>query len=526
MTVPARPSRAHARAGHVGHAAASAPLARLRVVVAVAVTAAFVVGGVFVGAGQAGAGALPSVSVAAVVDERPNVLLITTDDMRLSDLEAMPLTRQLLGDGGVRPGTALAPNPLCCPARAEILTGQYATHNGVRANDGVHGGYPALREPDETLPAWLEQAGYRTSFVGKFLNGYRSPESPAPAGWTDWHPWAKGLYEAYGVAVTEGDGTVTYPDTHSNDLVRDYTAAAIDEFAGPDPFFIWSSYVSPHGRCLERSNCSDPPEPALRHRGLFPGLDNPAEASPSYRDPRGNHFGEGVSGDLPTVGELRYANRKRWQALQSVDEGIASTLGTLEEHGELDSTLIIFTSDNGYLLGEHAYEGKNVPYEEALRIPFLVRGPGLPAGAVRPNLEATLVDIAPTIAAAAGATPTRSAPLDGRDLLPGLARASAVRSSTQLLEIGPSRTFHTSDRPWTLRGVRTGRYTYLKWAGSPRAQLFDRRTDPAQLRNLTRDRRYRPVLRELRRRLWVLSTCSGADECRQDFGPTPPVRRR
>ncbi|WP_139977468.1 sulfatase-like hydrolase/transferase [Nocardioides litoris] len=472
------------------------------------------------GAGQ------PGQAAQAAAAGRPNVLLITTDDMRADDLRGMPLTRRLIGAAGLS-ATGLAPHPLCCPARAQILTGQYAHHNGVRGNQGVHGLYQALRQPDETIARWVERAGYDTGMVGKFLNGYGSG-SRRPPGWQEWHPFVTDVYQPYDVGMVEGDRVVADPFTHSNDVVRNKTISSLDALRADGdgrPFFMWSSYVAPHGTCEEKKNCSDPPIPARRHLGLDVAGGNPAERSRSFGNNRGNYFGSGVSGRANTRPYLRRLDVARQRALASVDEGIAATLSHLARIGELDDTYVIFTSDNGYLLGEHRYTGKNVPYEPALKVPFLVRGPGIAAGQRRPDLVASLVDLAPTILRMTGGVEGRSGALDGADLLPVLLRQAPVRRTAQLIDIGPSSTFKTINRPWTLRGVRTQRYTYWVWYTGRRPQLFDRRADPAMVRDVAADPRYRTVRRQLQRTLRRLVTCAGPQQCR----PTIPVlgpRRR
>ncbi len=119
------------------------------------------------------------------VSNGPNMVLISTDDQALVDLRWMPRTRKLIGDRGARFTNFIAPHPLCCPSRAQLLTGQYAQNNGVRGNRGNFGGYRSLKDPEHTLPVWLNDAGYRTSFVGKYVNGYNRSMG-IPDGWEDW----------------------------------------------------------------------------------------------------------------------------------------------------------------------------------------------------------------------------------------------------------------------------------------------------------------------------------------------------
>jgi N-acetylglucosamine-6-sulfatase len=158
--------------------------------------------------------------------------LITTDDQRLSDLAHMPATRALIGDQGVEFTSGLSPHPLCCPARAEILTGQYAQNNGVASNYGIDGGFQALRHPADTLPSWLQDAGYRTGFVGKYLNGHHWRRDGAQPGWDWWDPTIRGVYN-YRNFVQAND---VEPWRYRNAYITD-----------DDPFFIWASYVAPHG---------------------------------------------------------------------------------------------------------------------------------------------------------------------------------------------------------------------------------------------------------------------------------------
>jgi arylsulfatase A-like enzyme len=242
-----------------------------------------------------------------------------------------------------------------------------------------------------------------------------------------------------------------------------------------------------------------------------PSFDDPAFLERNLRDkPRTYYW------DQPklTRAELRRWHRARIQSLQGVDESVDEIVQELRRLGELRDTVILFVSDNGYLMGEHSYRGKDVPWEEALRIPMLVRGPGIPNGVVR-RQTMTLVDVAPTLLDLADARP--SVTQDGRSLLPTLRRPQARGYSTALIQGG------SWNRPWMYRGVRTRRYTYVRlYNGRP--ELYDRRTDPHQLRSVAQDPRYRSVRHELERRTATLAECAGAG-CRRSFGAVPaPLR--
>lgn len=458
---------------------------------------------------------------AAPADRRPNVVLITTDDQTLAELRWMPRTRRLLGDAGVTFTQGISPHPLCCPARAQLLTGQYAQNNGVRDNKGPHGGFEALRGPGNTVATWLRRSGYRTAMIGKFLNLYYERHGQQ-AGWDVWNPLVGNtVYEPYDhefFADWPGDGK----RRHVTDAVRDQTLALIDAWAATDrPFFIWSSYVAPHGTCTEEQrDCSAPPVPPQRYADAHPRAGLPSLRKPS--------FNERAMGDKPrwmralakqSPARMRDLFRARVRSLAAVDEAVAATVGALRERGELANTYLLFTSDNGYLLGEHRLEGKIFAYQESLRVPFLLRGPGLPRGVKRRQVVST-VDIAPTLVEVAGARARRK--MDGRSMLP-FARTSRKLTRTSLVQAGPRRRIGTPQ--WTYRGVYTPRYTYVRWTRTGFEELYDRSRDPHELSNLARKPRYRAVRAELRRRTQVLKRCSGRD-CSTDFGPVPAPRSR
>lgn len=467
-------------------------------------------------------------------ETRPNVVLITTDDQTLADLAHMPLTRRLIGGEGATFKQMVSPHPLCCPARAEILTGQFAQNNGVKTNKGRYGGYPALRDPDDVLPRWLLDAGYETAMIGKFLNRWHPEEVGTPPGWTDFHAFPGGGEGYYDFEMYANGQTTSYSGdrVYSSSYVTDTTVARIEQWSSPAtdravpaPFFIWSSYYAPHGECGE-ATCKVPPVPEEKFAGALSGVESPALTKPSY-DGRLRRANRVVAGrEVVDRDFSQHFFTERIRSLQSVDEGVGRIVAALSEAGVLDDTLLLFTSDNGYLLGEHRYVGKVVAYEESLRVPLLVRGPGIPEGSVRRQL-ATTVDLAPTILDAAGAEPGRT--VDGRSLLP-LARTGATAgptTDTTLIQAGIARESRGSS--WMYRGVRTKRWTYTRWPSPGRgpefAELFDRRSDPHQQHNLAGRRRFSAVEKELSRRARRLQRCAGVDQCFRDFGRVPQVRR-
>ncbi len=478
------------------------------------------------GGGTSQGGLPASAALASVAAERPNIILITTDDQAASDMAWMPKTRALLGGSGVSFTQGISPHPLCCPARAEILTGQYAQNNGVYVNGGAFGGYPALKSPDNTLPAWLSAAGYNTAFTGKFLNRYDYETNGRPAGWDMWDPTIIGTYDYYGYTQANDGVPATQGDTYITDYIAAKSRTMIKRWSdNPDPFFLWASYVAPHNVCdseMDGLRCGTPPRVEPDYANAYA-----SSVNPSFRKPS---FNEANVKDKPKF--LRAAGKRnadslqrqflaRIRALASVDDAVADTVAALDEVGELDNTMIIFTSDNGYLMGEHRYLGKRLAYEESLRVPFYMRGPGVPAGKSF-SRAASMVDVAPTIVGLAGAQPGRV--LDGATLMTRMSTPLASDRQTRLIQAG-NLTQDSSESRWDYRGVREKRYTYVLWQNGF-VELYDRNKDPYQLKNLADKWSAQPIRKEMRQRLKQVRSCAGSLECYRSFGKPPGRRHR
>jgi arylsulfatase A-like enzyme len=466
------------------------------------------------------AGPTAEAAGAARLASAPNVLLITTDDERLGDQAYMPRTNRLIAQQGTT-FTGISPNPLCCPARASILTGQFSQNNGVRSNAGTFGGYDRF-DPTDTLATWLSDAGYTTAFMGKYLNGYTARGAAVPEpGWDFWEPTVAGVYQYLNFAVLHHGRRVALTDTYQTDYFSDLGVRTLNRLTrAPEPFFMWQSYMAPHDTCDAASEpfCWGMPVSAERHRRLFQNTPLDAATEPS--------FNEADMSDKPPelashprysgarIKRLTMKNQARLRTLQAVDAGVARMIAALARSGELANTLVIFTSDNGISMGQHRLVNKMYGYEEPLRVPFVMRGPGVPGGKTT-RAVATSADIAPTIAALAGVTPTLT--VDGRDLT--AVAQGAPSWSTLLIRDGPLK-FSDGPEEWLYRGVRTARYTYLEYQTSTTRELYDRRRDAYEVSSVIDDPRYAAVLQELVTRLDVLENCAGAS-CRTDFGPLP-----
>jgi N-acetylglucosamine-6-sulfatase len=436
--------------------------------------------------------------LAAAPDPRPNIVLVLADDMRASELRWMSQVRRLVGDPGVQLQGMLSNHPVCCPARAELLTGQYAQNNGVHHNTGSFGGFEALRFPGNHVGAWLRNSGYTTGLVGKFLNRWELDPVLQP-GWTTFDPILARIYVPYGLTMYADGDPETFPDVYTTTVVGARAADFVRSHAGEDaPFFLWVNQVPPHD--MKVRNRWGPPQPEPQHADDFPISTSPSIAHPAFDE-------EDVSDKPEWVQALpRYPartsttwHRARIRSLQSVDDQVAALVDALEETGELANTYVVFTSDNGYLLGEHRYAGKNVAYEDALHVPFLVRGPGLPQGVVR-RATFELVDVVPTLLRLAGAKATRL--LDGRSMLPAL-RRGAEGKRFSLIQAG------VPNEPWWWRGVRSDRYKYVRYE-SGFEELYDLRRDPGELRNVAMRPRYATVRAAYAAKLDALKACRGA----------------
>ena len=444
---------------------------------------------------------------------QPNIVLITADDMRADDLDFMPRTKKFLGRAGVTFTNALSNYPLCCPARATILTGQYPHNNGIKGNEWPEGGYKKFYlsgAEQETLPVWLQRAGYRTGFIGKYLNHYGSTDpnestpggaTYVPPGWNDWRATVGHVMEYYCPTLNENGTRHRYRGHYQTDLYTQLGESFIESSVRRGkPFFLWASHLAPHlghDRAKDdpcRSVNGAPAPPAQRHRGMFDGIDLPdftAKSQPSYT--RDESFNEPDMSDKGTymrdrvpldLAHQREVNESRLAALQALDESVGDTVDTLRAQGVLGNTMIVFASDNGWLFGEHRAEKKILPYEESLRVPIVVRGPGFPAGVRRPQ-PVGLVDIAATALDVSGAVATKAQ--DGVSLLGPAEDRTTLARRVMPIEAGPAPVmqgrYNTVIPDWYYRGARSERYSYIAWQmeSSEEEELYDLAKDPFQL---------------------------------------------
>ena len=416
----------------------------------------------------------------------PSVVLITTDDQTFASLKAMKKTRDILVGGGVSFTSSIASFPLCCPARATWLSGQHAHSHGVIDNNSRNGGgYGALRDPGRVLPVWLDAVGYDTALIGKFLHEY--PGFRAPPGWDRYWgvvPPQASRYFDYVITNTGGgvDGFKNGDRDYLTDVLSGEYALPylLQRNRDPDPFFLHVSYTAPHwgqGRSQgggDRCRNGKPfsiktarAKPAPRHLRAFRRARLPKP--PSFNEPDTSDKPAVLAGKKRLkkrqIRELRGRYRCELASLLAVDDGVAAVWEALQRSGRADETYVIFTSDNGYMHGEHRIPAEKVyPYEEAIRVPFVVRGPGIPRGVRAPD-PVSNVDLAATILELAGVEqPLLSArPLEGRSLAPQLFGARFPNRAV-LIEAKrpPRRTKKGVVIAPSFTGVRTARYSYIE----------------------------------------------------------------
>jgi N-acetylglucosamine-6-sulfatase len=462
-----------------------------------------------------------SAQAAPAAQQRPNIVVLETDDQTLAEMEVLPNVRRLIGDQGVTFDNNFDSFSLCCPSRATFLTGQYSHNNGVRGNALPQGGFEKL-DSSNTLAVWLQRSGYYTIHLGKYLNGYgRRNPTEIPAGWSEWRGSTDPLtYRYYGYRLNEGGTLTTYcavpqPSCYQTDVYRDKANEIIQRRAPEGPFFMWVAFLADHSGGPRDPD--DPPNlgtpvPAPRHTDKLKGTPLPQPPS----------FNEADVSDKPAIIRRRpLINARRFAAIQemwqqrretlmAVDEAVAAIVETLRSTGELDNTLIVFTSDNGFFHGEHRIQnGKVLWYEPSIHLPLLMRWTGngsLPRGVHRSQLVMN-VDDAETILDAANARPGRV--VDGVSLLP-LWRDGGK-------ELGRDLLIDNTPGDGHFDGIRTLHYKYAEYVGGQR-EFYDLRKDPYELESQHANPAYEAIRASLATRLHNLVTCAGAS-CRA----RPPV---
>jgi len=517
-------------------------------------------------------------AIAAVPSRRPNVIFILTDDQDMDEMyqtftnpqghqvPVMRNTLRLLGRGGVTFANYYVSDSLCAPSRATYLTGAYAHNNGVKGNNpeiGNDGAYPTfIHSPAEhhNLAIWLQEAGYRTIHIGKFLNQYGEPPystpTEEPPGWSDWETLnnESSTHHFYGYTLNvngalqgpfgnldyEPRDPVTCPQyappesggcNYQTDVLTQRAQEQINTSTQlGQPFYMALDYITPHGDFHPPAG----PEPATRYYGSLA----------SVRVPEKPNFNEANVSDKPSfirnlprlnpsqIHEIEVEYQKELESLRSVDDGVQQIVETLKRDGQLSNTYIFYTSDNGYFEGEHRIKrSKFLPYESSTHLPLLVRGPGLKPDTTSDALVAN-VDLAPTILQIAQAHADQT--LDGFSMLPyaehprrlskgAVLLESFFGSSSDEAEAAAESTKSNSAPPISYVGIRVGPYKYIEYVDGE-TELYDMQTDPYELSSQIDNPDFFSVRNYLAAQLSLLRNCSGPS-CRLPIADDlPPIR--
>lgn len=504
-----------------------------RVRLAAAGCACVLAGLALASAGTATAGARELPKGAAKL---PNIVVVVTDDQARSTMspEVMPNLYSKLIANGTTFTDYVIPTPLCCPSRAAYLTGQYGHNNGVLRNF-----YPDLRRQRNVLPTWLRERGYKTAHVGKFLNKYEledSPETVAPG----WDLWLTQLEKRkYYDWKASKNGRIVRFGSDDDDNVTAVTSRYATTWAAKlarreRPFYLQVDYYAPHtapGRDFDPT-CRSAPKPESEDVGRFATA--PLPGPPSFNQDDVSQMPSFIR-DRPKLSaeeieEITSHYRCTLESLHGVDRGIGEIHDAIADAGELNRTVFVFTSDNGYFYGEHRVaKGKPYPYEENVHMPLTVSvPPRLRAGAAPvPASDAPVanIDLAPTLLELADAVPCTGREmrncrtLDGRSLMPLIDGRGRFPDPRGIALERSSCDF---------RGVRWDQNVYVAWsqAGTAgcvpgEAEMYDLRTDPFQLNDLLPTVEGSPSdeLRiKLARKMRRLGACSGI----RGRDPRPP----
>ncbi len=491
-----------------------------RVLLAALATTALLASG-FVPAADAQPAASPAPAVASVPSgvRPPNIVFVLTDDLDTSLVRFMPTVRKMQARGANFTNYSLS-DTLCCPSRSSILTGLYPHTSGIFTNTGPDGGYQAFKArglEQDTYAVALQQAGYHTGFMGKYLNGYDpkagtgAPGSNVPPGWDDWAVAGNG-YGEYNYTLNENGREVAYghrPADYLTDVLAAKSATFIRaQAAANQPFALEVATFAPHS----------PFTPAPRDAKKYPNL----------RAPRGPAFNERNLSDKPawlrnhprlTRAQIRQIDntyRKRAQSVRSVDALLARIRATVKATGQADNTYVVFSSDNGFHLGQHRLRsGKQTAFRTDVVVPLVVTGPGVAKRSVAKLAQN--VDLAPTFADLAGGSLPKA---DGRSLVPLLHGKSAAKwPFAALVEhhgpnndpADPDAPGRAGSNPPTYAAMTTRNTTYVEYAGGSR-EYYNNRVDPQQLRNIYRflSKSHRAALSA---KLAKLTGCHGTVEC-------------
>ena len=464
----------------------------------------------------------------------PNIVYVLTDDLSRDLLPYMPAVQQMQRQG-VTFSNFFVSDSLCCPSRSTIFTGDFPHDTGVFTNAGKEGGITAFykhEDQNRSFNIYLQQAGYQTAFMGKYLNGYlqgptRSPiaDTAVPPGWNEWDGAGFG-YPEFDYELNQ-NGRLHYYGHQPRDYLTDVIARRGAGFVrrtarAGKPFFLELATFAPH----------QPYTPPPRYKHAFAQLNAP---EPAAFDTLPTDAPKWLSGHGPlTAANIRYINRifrKRAESDLAVDDLINRIKAALRATGQLRNTYIVFNSDNGLHTGEYRLmPGKLTAFDTDIHVPLVIDGPGVPAGVTTSGM-AENTDLAKTFEQIAGT----SAPCDGHSLMPLLSQAPPPadwRNAVLVEHHGPDLQSHYDDEdpdgqdfkvgnPTTYEAMRTPDFLYVEYRDGER-EFYDLRSDPQELHNLASSLSA-AALGQLHTKLQALERCHTGDACwaAEHVGPAP-----
>jgi arylsulfatase A-like enzyme len=433
------------------------------------ITAVLVAFGLLATASVASAAPIPTSPQPAA--RRLNVVLILSDDENLDGATVMHNVHNLLARHGVTFSNYHVTTSECGPSRATTLLGQYSHHTGVVDNFGSYGHFDDV----STLPVWLHDAGYDTALVGKYLNDYTlEGHNVTPPGWNDWQVMDSVPEERYYDYTLDENGSLV----HYGHATADYSTSVLTRKAtsfirhASKPFFLYFAPVAPHLPAI----------PAKQDQGRLENIapiDSPAFDERNISDKPWRAWHAKLLKAAATLYE-NHVRERQLESLYALDRSVEQIVATLKQRHVLDRTVIVYTSDNGFLWGEHRLGGKLWPYEESTHVPLVVRTPWRTTNGTVSHAAVLNVDLASTISALAGVTPR--IPQDGDSFVPLLhGRDVGWRSSYVIEYLGRNQLKVGGPPPY--EAVHTARYLYVEYRRGWR-ELYDLRRDPWELRNV------------------------------------------
>lgn len=420
----------------------------------------------------------------ALKKRKPNFVFFMTDDQRWDGMSCAGNTilktpnMDRIAEEGVRFENMFVTTSLCGPSRASILTGKYAHNHGVRRN-GM-----ALPAEQKTFIEMIKEAGYETAFIGKWHNRDRAKNRGL-----DYYFGFKGQGRYNNPVISENFGPDEEYKGHVTDILADHAIKFLEQ-KHDKPFCLLLWFKAPHRSWRH----------AERFNDLFKDkkMPEPSNFHDTYEGkPDAVRNADMKIGDFKDVADLDTYLKRYYGCLAGVDENVGRVLDALEQQGYEDSTVVAYSGDNGFFLGEHHFFDKRLMYEESIRVPLLVKYPKMiKPGTTKADMVLN-VDIAPTILDLAGIPIPET--MDGKSIKPLLEGKETEWRKDFLYEYYEYPAVHSVRKN---RGVRTERWKYIHYFEDPEEfELFDLQSDPQEMNNLVNDPEYKDIIEQLKTRM-------------------------